>query len=122
MPATLNSLRATRVTADAAALAVVFHTGGIGPQDFVLAPAVLSITSLLTESALGKYLDRVADKLKKTQLQSVRELLEKQLQQPLEALPRHMHADTSFGINSETLEAAEKELQEKRYGLKSLFQ
>lgn len=122
MPATLNSLRATRVTADAAALAVVFHTGGIGPQDFVLAPAVLSITSLLTESALGKYLDRVAEKLKKAQLQSVRELLERQLQQPLEALPQYMHANTAFGIDSEDLEAAEKEIQEKPYGLKSFFQ
>lgn len=121
MPATLNSLRATRVTADAAAIALVLQTGGIGPHDFVLAPAVLSLTSMLTESALGKYLDRVADRLKKKQLDAVRSMLKQQLQQPLQSLPQRLQAQDSFGIDQSTLEAMESLLQEKQYGLKSLF-
>ena len=52
-PSTLNSIRTARVATDAAALAIALHTGGIGVQDFVIAPAVLSITSMMTEGAFG---------------------------------------------------------------------
>lgn len=56
-PALLNTLRAARTTADAAGIALAVKTGGLAPADLILAPAMLSVTSLLTESALGRYLD-----------------------------------------------------------------
>ncbi len=74
-PATLNSLRAARVTADAAAVGLALKTGGIGINDLLLAPAMLSVTSMLTESALGKYIDRVKAKLRVSQMQAVRSTL-----------------------------------------------
>jgi hypothetical protein len=55
-PAILNSLRATRVTADAAMLVLVLQAGGIGLHDLLIAPAMLSLTAFLAESAVGGYL------------------------------------------------------------------
>ncbi len=40
-PMVLNSLRATRVTADAAAIALTLQMGGIGVHDLIIAPAML---------------------------------------------------------------------------------
>ncbi len=70
-PKTLNSLRAARATADAAAIGLALKTGGIGMSDFVLAPAMLSVTTLLTESALGKYIDRIKARLRVEQFEAV---------------------------------------------------
>ncbi|WP_333687185.1 GTPase domain-containing protein [Methylococcus capsulatus] len=109
-PAVLNSLRATRVTTDAAALAVGLHTGGIGLQDFVIAPAILSLTSLLTESALGHYVQRAAEDLKKRQAAAVSGLFEDHLAANLLRAPEDMPHDTGFFIPAGTLEAAEREL------------
>jgi len=66
-PALLNTLRAARATADAAAVALAVKSGGLAPADLVLAPAMLSVTTLLTESALGRYLDTVKEDLKRRQ-------------------------------------------------------
>ena len=66
-PALLNSLRAARVTADAAAVALAVKSGGLAPTDLVLAPAMLSVTTLLTENALGRYLDTIKRDLKNRQ-------------------------------------------------------
>ena len=66
-PTLLNSLRAARVTADAAAVALAVKSGGLAPTDLVLAPAMLSVTTLLTENALGRYLDTVKRDLKNRQ-------------------------------------------------------
>ncbi len=74
-PATLNSLRAARVTADAAAVGLALKTGGIGINDFLFAPAMLAVTSLLTESALGRYIDRVKARLRVEQLETVKSQL-----------------------------------------------
>ena len=74
-PALLNTLRATRVTTDAAGVALAFKSGGLAPADLVLAPAMLSLTSLLTESALGRWLDGVKRRLKREQRDFVRERL-----------------------------------------------
>ncbi|MDD2767396.1 MAG: GTPase domain-containing protein [Methylococcus sp.] len=112
-PAVLNSLRATRVTTDAAALAVGLHTGGIGLQDFVIAPAMLSLTSLLTESALGHYVQRAAEDLKKRQAAAVDRLFGETLIAALLRLPEGMPRDTGFFIPAETIEAAERELAGK---------
>jgi hypothetical protein len=87
-PALLNSLRATRVTADAAALALALHTGGIGVQDFVLAPAMLALTSFMTESALGHYLHLAEMELKRKQLLAVESWFRDTLARELKELPQ----------------------------------
>ncbi len=117
MPVTLNSLRAARASADAAGLALLLQTGGIGPHDFVLAPAVLSLTSWLSETALGKYMERVAARLKRRQLEQVKELLERRLQTMLQSLPQRLDAELQFGFDAEIIQAVESQLKERRYGL-----
>ena len=74
-PALLNALRATRVGTDAAGVALAFKSGGLAPADLVLAPAMLSLTSLLTESALGRWVDGVRRRLRREQRELVRERL-----------------------------------------------
>lgn len=106
-PAILNSLRATRVTTDAAALAVALHTGGIGVQDFILAPAILSLTSMLTESALGSYVGRAEEDLKRKQKEMVARLFEETLRVPLLRLPARLEGLPRFDIPAETLAVAE---------------
>ena len=118
-PATLNSLRATRVTTDAAALAVALHTGGIGVHDFVITPAVLSVTSLLAESALGSYMKKVAAELKQRQFEIVKEILfVGVLTQMLQDLPHKMDNSNKFNISAQQLADVEKQLKEPRYGLR----
>ena len=106
-PVILNSLRATRITTDAAALALALHTGGIGIQDFVIAPATLSLTSMLTESALGRYVNHAAEELKVRQLAAVRGLFEQALREPLEALPDRLDLSRRFNISPSVLAQAE---------------
>jgi hypothetical protein len=111
-PAVLNTLRATRVTTDAAALAIALHTGGIGVQDLVIAPAMLSLTSLLTESALGRYMYRASEQLKRTQLTQVEALFESKIRQPLANLPRNLDSDSRLDISPDTLAVAESRLHQ----------
>lgn len=105
-PVVLNSLRATRVTTDAAALAMALHTGGIGVQDFVIAPAMLSLTTLLAESALGRYMNKAARQLKQRQKDAVTALFRQEMRLPLLRLPDQLNPDKRFGIAPETLMAA----------------
>ncbi|MFK8074953.1 MAG: GTPase [Granulosicoccus sp.] len=70
-PALLNSLRAARVTADAAGVALALKSGGLAPADLILAPAMLSVTTLLTESALGRYLETIKQDLKRRQREHI---------------------------------------------------
>ncbi|TAN50186.1 MAG: GTP-binding protein [Methylococcaceae bacterium] len=109
-PAILNSLRATRATADAASLVLAVHAGGIGLHDMVLAPALFSITSLLTESALGRYLDKVQTELKQRQHEAFTALLQAQAEQHLLHLPDHMNNADKFAIPPKTLAAAQAAL------------
>jgi len=106
-PAVLNTLRATRVTADAAALGLALHTGGIGVQDFIIAPAILSVTSLMAESALGHFLQKAEADLKERQFRETRKLLEENLSPVLRNLPDRMDSDRRFNIRIETVEALE---------------
>lgn len=86
-PALLNTLRAARVTADAAGVALALKSGGLAPADLVLAPAMLSVTTLLTESALGKYLDTIRRDLQERQRQHINSrLIQGVLVQELDAL------------------------------------
>ena len=106
-PVVLNGLRATRVTTDAAALAMALHTGGIGVQDFVIAPAMLSVTTLLAESALGRYMNKAASQLKLRQKDAVTHLFHSRIVEPLAGLPARLDASSRLNIPPETLAAAE---------------
>lgn len=114
-PATLNSLRAARVTADAAAVGLALKTGGIGVNDFLLAPAMLSVTSLLTESALGRYIDRVKARLRVDQLDAVTaQLFQGYLAQALHDMAEQSTPADAPSINEQSLTEAEKELERHR--------
>jgi hypothetical protein len=120
-PIVLNSLRATRVTTDAAALALALHTGGIGVHDLLVAPAMLTITSLLAESAIGTYVHRVEAELKQHQLNTVKQTLFAQsMRKNLAKLPESVSYINYFNISPEQLQAAELKLKEKRHGLRLL--
>ena len=66
-PILLNTLRATRVSTDAAAVVLAVKSGGLAPADLIIAPAMLSITTLLTESVLGRFMDKIKADLKREQ-------------------------------------------------------
>jgi hypothetical protein len=109
-PMVLNSLRATRVTTDAAALAMALHTGGIGVQDIVIAPAMLAVTSLLAESALGRYMEKAAAQLRQRQKDSVASLLNRALREQLAPIPEQIDPGLRLGIPAESLAAAASQL------------
>ena len=120
-PALLNGLRATRVTADAAMLALAVQAGGIGLHDLLIAPAMLSVTSYLAESAIGSYLQRAETELKHQQLNAVKQQLFIQvIQQALTGLPEKMMRNTYFNISTRQLAEAEAQLEQKRHGLRIL--
>jgi GTPase SAR1 family protein len=120
-PTLLNSLRATRATADAAIIAIALHTGGIGVHDLVIAPAMLTVTSLLTESALGSYMKRVEKELKQNQLATVKQkLFVESMKQKLMNLSSQLSSVTYFNISPEQLQQAESQLTERRHGLRLL--
>jgi len=118
-PALLNSLRATRVTADAAIIALALQTGGIGMQDLIIAPAMLTVTSLLAESAIGGYMNRVEAELKQRQLTTVKQkLFDDALMKKLLDLSKQLSSVTYFNITPEQLQQAETKLTEAQHGLR----
>jgi len=120
-PMVLNSLRATRVTTDAAAIALTLHMGGIGVHDLIFAPAMLTVTSLLAESAIGSYMHKVEHELKQHQYNTVKQtLFVESIGQKLRALPEQLSAMNHFNISPDQLQAAEFQLTEKRHGLRLL--
>lgn len=78
-PATLNGLRAARVTADAAAVVLAVKSGGLGAADLVIAPAMLSLTSMLTEGALGQYMQKVQNDLRVYQEKEISAMIGRKL-------------------------------------------
>jgi GTPase Era involved in 16S rRNA processing len=120
-PLVLNSLRITRVTTDAAAIALTLHMGGIGVHDLIFAPAMLTVTSLLAESAIGSYIHKVEHDLKQHQLNTVKQaLFVESIGLKLLALPEQLSRMTHFNISPDQLQAAEQQLTEKRHGLRLL--
>ncbi len=113
-PATLNSLRAARVTADAAAVVLTVKTGGLSMHDLVVAPAMLSLTSMLTESTLGHYMERVAAELKQRQLETVSTELLSPLREQLHSLGEQIDPARRFGIPAEELRAAQRKLEKEK--------
>lgn len=107
-PTLLNSLRAARATADAAGVALAVKSGGLAPTDLVLAPAMLSVTTLLTESALGKYLDAIKAELRERQRQHIHSgLLQAVLAQELIQLSASLPSDELYGQQLEPALLAE---------------
>ena len=106
-PAVLNGLRATRATADAAALGLALHTGGIGVQDFIIAPAILSVTSLMAESALGHFLHRAEAELKERQFRETQTLFAGCFSPLLKSLPDRMNQNTRFNIPHQMIASVE---------------
>ncbi|MCX7083950.1 MAG: 50S ribosome-binding GTPase [Methylococcales bacterium] len=120
-PLLLNSLRATRVTADATAIALTLHMGGIGVHDLVFAPAMLTMTTLLTESAMGSYMHRVENDLKQQQLHTVKQtLFIENIGKVLAILPEQLSSLTHFNISDAQVKAVEQQFTEKRHGLRLL--
>jgi GTPase SAR1 family protein len=119
-PFVLNTLRATRVTADAAVVALTLYTGGIGLHDLAIAPAMLMLTNLLTESAIGNYMKKVEADLKIQQLAAVKTQIFKPFAQRLHALPNQIKTETHFAISPEQLAAVETKFNEKPHGLRLL--
>ncbi|MBX2839931.1 MAG: GTPase domain-containing protein [Gammaproteobacteria bacterium] len=98
-PALLNTLRATRATTDAAAVVLAVKSGGLAAADLVIAPAMLSVTTLLTESVLGKYMDGVKKELKEQQHELVEiTLFDRHVKQPLLHLSESMDDPGVFGM------------------------
>ena len=120
-PVLLNSLRATRVSTDAAAMALMIQTGGIGLHDLIITPAMLSITSLLTESAIGSYMGGVEAELKQHQLETVKnDLFVTCIKKQLYDLPEQLSDKNRFNIPTELLKKAEKQRNEKKHGIRLL--
>lgn len=115
-PRVLNSLRTGRAAADIAGVAVALKTGGIGVSDLLLTPAMLSLTSILTEGALGKYVDRVVADLKERQLAHVRmHLVDRLLRPQLTGLAGELASDRLFGLSAERLQEAERARRRLRH-------
>jgi GTP-binding protein EngB required for normal cell division len=119
-PLLLNSLRATRVSTDVAGMLLAIQAGGIGLHDLVLTPMMLSITSLLAESAIGSYIGKVEAELKQQQLSAVKKLFAECLQKNLEHLPELCHSQNRFNISEQACQLAEQALKEKKHGLRFL--
>ncbi len=112
-PALLNSLRAARVTADAASLLLAIKTAGLGATDLLLGPAFFGVVSLLTESAVGSYVGSVAAGLRRKQLELFRRrLLEDVLQPELIALATAPSAGEPAPITPAELADATAALEE----------
>jgi GTP-binding protein EngB required for normal cell division len=95
-PALLNSLRAARATAEAASVVLAVKSGGLAPADLIVAPAMLSVTTLLTESVLGKYMDKVKKELRLEQQKMVRSQL-------FDTIAANHLKDASSELNDERL-------------------
>ncbi|MEE9333245.1 MAG: GTPase domain-containing protein [Granulosicoccaceae bacterium] len=97
-PTLLNSLRAARVTAEAASVALAVKSGGLAPADLIVAPAMLSVTTLLTESVLGKYMNNVKNELRIEQQRMVKaQLLEGIIGARLHSNSSNMKDDRLWG-------------------------
>jgi hypothetical protein len=109
-PATLNALRATRIGADAGGILIAIKTGTLGLYDALFAPAVLSLTSYLTESVVGQYLRHVIAGLKQEQYEQVSDIIRDDVVQPLQSIqPR---GPALFGVTGTELAQARAGLEE----------
>jgi len=111
-PTTLNGLRAARVSTDAAAVVIALKTGGIGLNDLILTPAMLSFSTMLAEGAVGRYMKTVEEKLKVIQLESMHEHVLSPMQQLLISMPTRMDTSGLYGLSPDELDKTNKALEE----------
>lgn len=111
-PAKLNGLRTARVTADAAGVVLVLKTGGIGVSDLFLTPAILAFTSMLTEGAVGRYMQTIEDELKRAQVESVETHVIAPLKKLLGDDAEQMNSERLYGIAEQQMLDAEQALEE----------
>jgi hypothetical protein len=112
-PAILNTLRATRASADAAVIAIAVKLGGVGVNDLLLAPALISVTSLLTEGALGSYVEHEIARLKQRQARIVEQQVFDAVVVPdLATLAEGLRGPGVLAIPAAELEAAEAAVEE----------
>ena len=114
-PTTLNGLRAARVSTDAAAVVLALKTGGIGLSDLILAPAMLSFSTLLAEGAVGRYMKGIEEDLKIKQLKSVNEHILTPMQQRLMNVPAEMKNAGLYGLPRKELDAANNALEQPTF-------
>jgi hypothetical protein len=82
---------------------------------------MLTVTSLLAESAIGSYMHKIEHDLKQHQLATVKQtLFADRIGLKLRALPEQLSAITHFNISPDQLQAAERQLIDKRHGLRLL--
>ena len=107
-PRTLNSLRAARVTTDAAAVIIAIKTAGIGIHDLILTPALLSVTSLLAESAIGSQMKQIEKKLKQRQIVLLKKNLLEQTIAPLFIeITNSLNTENHYHIDAERISTIE---------------
>jgi hypothetical protein len=110
-PAALNVLRAARATADVGGILIAIKTGGAHINDVLLAPAMLALTTLMTEGTLGAYMQRSAAALKERLFARVKnELIEARFIPRLEAVGANLAGDGLIGLRREQLAEAEAAL------------
>jgi len=109
-PVTLNTLRATRLGADAGGIVLAIKTGTLGIYDALFAPAVISLTSYLTESAVGQYLRTVIARLKREQTERMSGVLQETIEQPLRTL--RPQGEGLFGVTEAELSRAMELMRE----------
>lgn len=98
-----------------AAVVLAVKTGGIGVNDLILTPAMLSITSLLAEGAVGQYMKQIGKELREKQLEQVRErIFERILRSRLLELPNQLSANQCLHIPRELVERAASALPKLR--------
>ena len=110
-PTTLNGLRAARISTDAAAVVLAVKSAGLGVSDLVFAPAMLAFTSMLTEGAVGQYMNSIESDLRDTQLDSMRTRIREPLKESLLQIGSRVHADTLLGISRNELNEASDSLE-----------
>ena len=78
----------------------------MGVSEALLTPAMLSVTSALTEGAVGTYVGNVRDRLKDHQYSMVQHLLRQELAMPL--LNLDLESDTLFQVEEKSLQRIER--------------
>ncbi len=112
-PVALNSLRATRITTDAAAVVFAVKSGGINAYDLAVAPAVLSFTTFLTESAVGGYMSTIEKELKQKQFASVEQHITNHFLNPkLIELTANMPNHGLYQFSADELKKAEQAMEQ----------
>lgn len=107
-PVMLNALRVGRVGADAAGVLVAVKTGAVGVTEALLTPAMLSVTSILTESVAGKFMASVKDQLRERQRDLVRDLFRQEVLAPLLYMQNYQSNAALFRISEGELAEAER--------------